>query len=264
MLRPFKILHPASDVESKETHGHSWADESVQENIELCRYQPIEAVFCKYLPKNGKILEAGCGLGRWVFYLRERGYDVVGIDLATVPLEIAKKFDPNAPLFLDDVLHSKYADQSMAAVISLGVVEHFEEGPQKAFAEVSRLLPRGGLFLVSVPLLNTSRALVSLKLKQLYWRIKMRKGVRYVFEEYRYPREFFENLLDNAGYDIIDTVYDELTPPRNIGVYVDYPMFRHSTLKWQLNTLGKLCKLFLGLLGPHSTAGGMLWVCRKR
>ena len=55
-----------------DTLGQSWAGESVDENVALCKYQTIEPFFLKHLPRNGKILEAGCGLGRWVIYLREK------------------------------------------------------------------------------------------------------------------------------------------------------------------------------------------------
>ena len=41
-----------------------------------------KALFCRFLPKTGRILEAGCGLGQYVVALEERGYTVDGVDLA--------------------------------------------------------------------------------------------------------------------------------------------------------------------------------------
>ena len=34
----------------------------------------------RYLPHDGPILEAGCGIGGWVKWLSLHGYDVVGVD----------------------------------------------------------------------------------------------------------------------------------------------------------------------------------------
>ncbi|MBX3004933.1 MAG: hypothetical protein KF821_03790 [Anaerolineales bacterium] len=39
-------------------------------------------IFPRHLPKNGKILEAGCGLGQYVIALRQRGFDAEGVDYA--------------------------------------------------------------------------------------------------------------------------------------------------------------------------------------
>ncbi len=64
---PYKMYHPASEVQALDTHGQSWHGETVREGIDFCRHQLIEPVFRKYLPQKGKILEAGCGTGRWVF-----------------------------------------------------------------------------------------------------------------------------------------------------------------------------------------------------
>ncbi|MFP3951023.1 MAG: class I SAM-dependent methyltransferase [Candidatus Bathyarchaeia archaeon] len=40
---------------------------------------------------EGRILDVGCGVGRVALWLQEQGHDVVGIDVSTLALEIAKK-----------------------------------------------------------------------------------------------------------------------------------------------------------------------------
>ncbi len=129
---PYKNYHPKRNVEKLETHEQSWSNDTVEENIALCEYQTITPILNKYLPKHRKILEAGCGLGRWIFYLRKRGFDIIGIDLANAAIETVKRFDPSTPIYFDDVNNTKYPDHHFDAIISLGVVEHFEVGPHKA------------------------------------------------------------------------------------------------------------------------------------
>jgi len=43
-------------------------------------------------------------------------------------VEKAKEFDPDLPIVVGDVQNLDYPDSSFDAYISLGVVEHFEEG----------------------------------------------------------------------------------------------------------------------------------------
>ncbi len=261
---PYKMYHPAEQVTALDTHGQSWRGEAVQENIDLCQYQLIEPVFRTYLPKTGRILESGSGIGRWVFYLLKLGYDIIGIDIAEDVFRIVREYDPNAPIYAEDILHSSYADRSFAAVISLGVLEHFEEGPQAGLREAHRLLSDDGLFFVSVPLQNASRLTLANRLKALKRRLREAKGAAYVFEEYRYTRAEFEALLSESRFDIIAVTPDDFTPPKNIGLYVDYPFLRHATRKWELNIFGRALFALLNAVSPWICTGGILWVCRKK
>jgi SAM-dependent methyltransferase len=261
--KPYVMYHPAAEVHALDTHGQSWRGETVEENIALCPHQTIEPIFLSVLPKNGKILEAGCGLGRWVFYLRRKGYDVTGIDRAKDALRIVKAYDPSAPILDDDILHTKFPAGSFEAVISLGVVEHFEDGPGEAFREVMRLLKPGGLFLVTVPTQNLSRRLVANHLKNLKRFLGRRRGIRYVFEEYRYSRKEFEERLTGAGFRIESAAPDDFALPMNIGLFVDYPFFRHSSRRWELNTPGLLVERLFRSISPWITTAGTIWICRK-
>jgi cyclopropane fatty-acyl-phospholipid synthase-like methyltransferase len=58
----------------------------------------IEALFLRHLPKGEKILEAGCGLGAWVIYLGERGYDIDGVDHDSRVIERLKEWRPSLPV----------------------------------------------------------------------------------------------------------------------------------------------------------------------
>lgn len=262
-IKAFKMYHPRDQVAALETHGQSWLNDTIEDNIALCTIQTIEPVFIKYLPKGGKILEAGCGLGRWVIYFREKGYDIIGIDLAKEAVEAAKTFDPTAPVFIDDILHANYPDGYFNAVISLGVVEHFEEGPIQALKEAHRLLAKDGLLFISVPLQNTFRRLLINHLKRFKMFLQKKKGQLYVFEEYRYTQAQMEYFLTMSGFAIKEVVIDDFSPPKNMGLFVDLPFLRNKAKKWELNKTGRMLNRFFQMMSPKFACEGLFWVCQK-
>ena len=260
---PLKVYHLARKSAGHETRGQSWSGETVDEGIALCPAQTIEPVFLKHLPRSGRILESGCGLGRWVFYLRRKGYDIAGIDLAEPAIQAARSYDPTVPIHRDDVLHSSFAGGVFDAAISLGVVEHFEDGPEVALGELRRLLKNDGLLFISVPTQNLMRTLLTNHMKALYRLILQRRGKEFVFEEYRYTRSEFQSRLARAGFEILEMVPDDFIPPRNMGLYVDFPFLRHSSRKWELNAAGRMLRGVTAIFSPWWTCGGTHWVCRK-
>lgn len=261
---PMKMYHPARKSTAHITRGQSWSGETVDENIALCPAQTIYPVFLKYLPRDGRILESGCGLGRWVFSLRRKGYDITGIDLSDRAVSDARSYDPTVPIQRDDVLHSSFPDAAFDAALSLGVVEHFEDGPEVALGELRRLLKDDGLLFISVPTQNLMRILFTNHMKALYRLILQWRGEEYVFEEYRYTRRAFQSRLARAGFEILEMVPDDFIPPRNMGLYVDFPFLRHSSRKWELNAAGRVLRNATAFFSPWWTCAGTHWVCRKR
>lgn len=111
----------------------------------------MRRVFLKYLPREGTILEGGCGVGQFVVALCARGYNCMGIDFAFKTIQNFKKHFPDIPVMVGDICHLDMKDESLDAYISLGVVEHFREGPVTPLREASRVLKKGGTLIVSVP-----------------------------------------------------------------------------------------------------------------
>ena len=68
-----------------------WKIDNIQRNMAKLDYPEYWAVFDKYIPKTGKLLEAGCGLGKWMNYFHTRGYDITGIDYSQVAVDELKK-----------------------------------------------------------------------------------------------------------------------------------------------------------------------------
>ena len=149
---------------------YMWSASKVEDEVSVCGLRHIEELFLRYLPKGEKILEAGCGLGAWVVYLGERGYDIDGIDHDGRVIDRLKAWQPSLPVFQGDISQLSYADGSIGAYISLGVMEHFEDGCDAALAEAHRVLKPGGLLFFTVPIDNIFRKIVAHPLRYFYLR----------------------------------------------------------------------------------------------
>lgn len=263
-FRPYRMYHPVQEIARGETHGQSWKGQDIEEAIDLCRHQMLERLLLEFLPPHGKVLEAGCGTGRWVFYLLKKGYDIVGVDLAQEALEIAKAYDPSAPLVHGDVCRLEFESETFDAVMSLGVVEHFEEGPQKVLKELRRILSDDGILILTIPVQNILRRLLINRLKTFKRVLQQWRGVRYGFEEYRFTRGQMETLLASAGFVVERTDPDDFYPPFNMGLYVDLPMLRSPERRWELNAAGRVLQRLLNILSPWIASSGAIFVCRKR
>lgn len=114
-------------------------------------YGQLQRIFLRHLPRKGLILDGGCGMGQYVAALRARGYDCFGVDFAPKTVERVKSYLPDLPVETGDICHLNLNDESIDAYISLGIVEHFQNGPYDALKEAMRVLKDNGVLIVSVP-----------------------------------------------------------------------------------------------------------------
>jgi SAM-dependent methyltransferase len=103
---------------------------------------------------QGLILEAGCGLGRYLLYLRSRGARTAGVDFAAEPLRAIHERVGPAPVAVADLIRLPFASGTFATILCLGVIEHFEAGPEPVMKELVRTLQPGGALILTVPYAN--------------------------------------------------------------------------------------------------------------
>jgi SAM-dependent methyltransferase len=243
---------------------HMWSASQVEDEVAACPLRHIEGLFQRHLPKKEKILEAGCGMGAWVVYLGERGFDIDGIDHDARVIERLKAWRPSLPVSQGDICHLPYADSSLGAYISLGVMEHFEAGCDEAMAEALRVLKPGGLMFFTVPLENPFRKLFAHPLRHTYLAWRRYHGDDVHFAEYRYTRQEVENLLTSSGFEIVATAWDDFLPKAmSLGLWADFPQF-HGAGPYRLNGPGQLLALAMNSLCRWIISGGVFCLARKR
>ncbi|MGB7972442.1 MAG: methyltransferase domain-containing protein [Candidatus Deferrimicrobiaceae bacterium] len=242
---------------------HMWSTRRIEEEVAACSRRSIERLFVDYLPKDASILEAGCGLGAWVVYLAGKGYDIAGIDHDEKVVARLKEWRPSLNISRGDVRKLPYEDGSLGAVISLGVMEHFEEGCGDAMRETHRVLRPGGLLFFTVPANNLFRKVIAHPMRSLYLKWRESRGETIHFAEYRFSRNEVERVLHEHGFEPMITTWDDFTEKTmSLGIWADFPPLQAKDL-YGLNSMGKAAAFAMNTISRRIACSGILCIARK-
>jgi SAM-dependent methyltransferase len=203
----------------------------------------------QFLPRTGRILEAGCGNGHLVLALRTRGYNIEGVEWGQATVDHVRSVRPDLPIRYGDVTALDVPDGHYHGYFSIGVVEHRYEGPEPFLTEAYRILDADGVALISVPYLNPIRALKA--------RLGLYRGQPrdLPFYQYAYSRQEISGYLEKAGFTIIGmTPYDSV-----------------KGIKDEIPGLGRLLRTGIGHRISRVLRGRLFWpfghmlfiACRK-
>lgn len=199
-----------------------WRMEGRTVPVHACTQELLHEVLLCHLPKHAVIVDAGCGTGKWLIHLQRLGYRTIGIEMSHEASVIAKENQGDACILEADVTDVPLRPQSVDAVLSLGVVEHNEDGPLEALREAHRILKPNGLLVLVVPYNNLLRRLVTNRLlTYVNWR-RRRAHAALRFAEYRFNAGEMRRFLEDAGFDTVAIYPNDLLPPKNMGIWVDY------------------------------------------
>jgi len=245
----------------------NWEAVDMKQVLEIFSYERVKQqmdIFLRYLDKSSMILEGGCGLSPYVLTLRKAGYRVVGLDYNLSPLTKVKHFRPDTPLLCGDVERTPFKSGSFSAYLSIGVIEHFAQGPQGAIREAYRILRSGGIFLVQIPTNNIFKTIKSPveALKRSSWLRKVfRKPARvYYWEQYFKPKALVE-MLEEGGFTVKERI--PIDHAHTLCTFCA-PLFRDKTKYDEANSLGLALGRFFSRTLPWLSANEAIFVCQKR
>lgn len=246
-----------------------WDDRYAQEHAagkssEEFKKQEFWPLLQKYFSKEKLYLDAGCGVGGWIIFLKEQGYNVEGIDEAARTLRALTEYDQDLKVKIAPMTAIPYANESLDGVLSIGTLEYVQDKVDVALSEVNRVLKQDGIFFMEVPVANLLRRIIYIPLKRLEKIIKVSRGLKPTFSNYLFRKNEFIAQLKNSGFDVIEVRAHEL-PDKNshYGLYIDFPFLRGRN-PYQLNWLGRIVKNTANFISPWIASTGMVVIAKKK
>ncbi|MDO9536961.1 MAG: class I SAM-dependent methyltransferase, partial [Thermoplasmata archaeon] len=95
----------------------------------------------------------GCGNGRDLRYLEEKGLKVIGLDISMGQLAVVRERSSETPnILLGDIVHLPFKDGKMDGALLVATLHHVPDQAERlqALNEVHRCLIQGGLCLLGV------------------------------------------------------------------------------------------------------------------
>lgn len=165
----------------------------------------------KYIKKDSRILDVGCGYGRTLDELYQNGYrNLVGIDFSSGMIERGKRQFPYLDLQIKENDKIALPDASVEAVILFAVLTciRTNEEQEQLISEIKRVLKPQGILYVNDFLLNTDERNLS-----RYEQFKDIYGVYGVFElpEGAVCRHHDETWIRQLLKDFAELEYSRVT-----------------------------------------------------
>ncbi len=110
----------------------------------------IEAL--KEVKGKGKLVDVGCGIGRYGLKLKKMGFSVYGIDVNKEALKVCKKKGLNVK-YSDVQAKIDFPNNYFDVAWCTEVIEHLKK-PKKALDEIHRILKKGGKLILTTPNTN--------------------------------------------------------------------------------------------------------------
>lgn len=127
------ILHPGTPA---------WFNLS----IDALQFRAIRrALVLAEVAPGTRVLDVGCGTGRWLRRYLSLGLDATGVDATSQMLRAARTRGTTAPLVAGEANHLPFGDGEFDAVSDVTVIQHIPATQQpQALLEMTRVLKPGG------------------------------------------------------------------------------------------------------------------------
>jgi 2-polyprenyl-3-methyl-5-hydroxy-6-metoxy-1,4-benzoquinol methylase len=143
-------LAGTTDAERLAVVCHAGAPRWFNEHVASAQRRAFEHALARFGPLAGKrVLDVGCGSGRWSRLLRDRGANVTAIDVSPEVIADNHRRIPGVEFVANDFLAHDFADHSFDLVVSVTVLQHFPPREQdETIAKLARVCRPGGFALL--------------------------------------------------------------------------------------------------------------------
>ena len=213
-------------------------------------YRPsrIEKVYCNFLDYikirrlnkctvKGKILDVGCETGDFLFKMKEKGWEVYGVDISEDACKLARE------KLKIDVYNCELEQCSFPAgffdIVTLWHSLEHVPNPNQILKEINRILKTDGILVLEVP--NIANPVFKLT-KECYFALDVPRHL------YHFSPETLEAILAKNGFTIKDKNFPVSSFPFSLFKSVS------NMLRYRLNINSHLISLLLiSLLSPILT-----------
>jgi ubiquinone/menaquinone biosynthesis C-methylase UbiE len=162
-------------------------------------------LFENYLKAGDKVLDLGCGNGRWFKLFQTYSADYIGVDSSVKLIDIAQKNNPEAKFKVEEGLNLSFPDNWFDKVYSIAVFHHIpsKEFRLKFLEEAKRVLKPGGTLILTVwKLKEQSYLLIKYTILKLLGKSKL--DFRDIFEPWGKKAERYYHCFSES--ELIDLV----------------------------------------------------------
>ena len=154
-----RLLEPDTDLDALANAYYSMTDDVLDHRRArfLRHISGAEArgeALARRLPRQGRVLEIGCGTGGLLVASARSGLSIVGVDIASRWLVVARRRLTDqrltVPLLAAEAERLPWPDCSFDTIVADSVLEHLDD-PARAFAEWRRVVRPGGRLIVWSP-----------------------------------------------------------------------------------------------------------------
>lgn len=190
-------------LEGLYTGGSYDVKEAVLHRVSAPLLRTLEKRKLRYLggvSSGARLLEIGCGKGRFLEAAKEAGFDVRGVEPSerSYAFARARLGDIVANIGIDDIVKRDGFRGPYGAVVMWHVLEHLKY-PERALKAVSGLIDGEGKLLIAVPNFGSLQAVLG-------------KGCWYHLDPPRHLHHFtlqsIEMVLENNGFYLVDAYFD--------------------------------------------------------
>jgi len=169
------------------------------------------------LKKGERVLDLGCGNGRWYKVFKEKGVEYFGIDNSERLIDIAKKDFPEANFFVADALNLPFNDGFFDKIFSIAFLHHIPSFKLRidSLKETKRVLKENGILILTCWKIHRFREIFILFKYTLLKLVGMsrldfkdiflpwgKKTLRYY---HCFSKKELENLVERVGFEILES-----------------------------------------------------------
>lgn len=230
-------------TDNKEYWAKRWDDVPVDDPMTNESKYPLCYALKMVGDQKGRILEAGCGVGRILRYFHDRGWEIVGMDFISGAIEKLHQADPSLAVEVGDITQLQYPDGAFDYVMAYGLYHNLEHGLEQAMSETFRVLTPGGKVCASFRADNIQTRLTD-------WLANRKapdkgKGGK-AFHKMNLTRQEYLSLFTDAGFHVLEDY-----PVENMPILYKFRCFRAKGHKEFNENLGRREGYRLSFLGQR-------------